>query len=122
MRLEELRSTLNEHADGLEDAPQARIAPVRRRVAAARRRRAAAVAGVGVVAVVAAALTVVPRLVDREVAPADRVAPARLAGRAGPGHRDLDRPRLPLRARLPVPCRRRLARCGRPGRGRPPGW
>ena len=84
MRLEELRSTLNEHADGLDDTPQARIAPVRRRVAVARRRRAAAVAGVGVVAVVAAALTVVPRLVDREVAPADRVAPTRLAGRPVP--------------------------------------
>lgn len=83
MRLEDLRSTLDEHAGRIQDAPQARIAPVRRRVAVARRRRAAGVAGAAALAVVAAAAVALPHALDRApVQPAD--APATLAGREVP--------------------------------------
>lgn len=63
MRIDELRSTLQEHGDTVEAAsPAARLEQVHGRIRTARRRRAAGVAA-GTVAVVAAvALTVVPNL------------------------------------------------------------
>lgn len=85
MRLEELRTTLAEHADGIEDLPQARIAPVHQRITVARRRRRTVVAGVVAAAVAAVALAVVPPFVaTRDLAPAGGDAPAQLAGRAVP--------------------------------------
>jgi hypothetical protein len=85
MRIEELRATLAEHADGIDDSPHARVPSVRRRVAAARRRRHRVVAGGTAVAVVAVLLAVVPALSrDRQVAPAHVRAPRELAGRPVP--------------------------------------
>ena len=61
MRIDELRSTLDEHGAAVDDAGTARrVEAVHGRIRAARRRRVAAAAGGTVVAVAAFALAVVP--------------------------------------------------------------
>ncbi len=79
MRIDELRSTLEGHADtaGSGDALD-RVGSVRARVATVRRRRRTAVSAVAVVALAVGTVGVVPMLRDRPPGPAQ--APEQLAG------------------------------------------
>lgn len=85
MKVDELRSTLQEYAADLaHDAPHPRVVAVRGRVQAVRRRRrAAGVAGLAA-AVVAAAAVAVPTLVAHHEPRPAGTAPGALAGRLVP--------------------------------------
>ena len=94
MRIDELRSTLDDRADAAlgHDDTAGRVRSVHGRIAQARRRRQAA--GVGATlaaAVVAVSAVVVPGLLhDTAPRPADTETPARLAGVPVPGHRTVE--------------------------------
>ncbi len=82
MRIDELRSTLHQHADGLHDEGLVdRAAAVHHRVRVVRRRRTATVAGLAAVVVAGAALAVLPQ---RDTSPEPANTPRTVLGQAVP--------------------------------------